>query len=123
MRVDAVDRQVMLDGSSAGAAAAACRGAVQQKQVGVSVPEPGTEAQWQAANVEDVRQATEALNETVRALNGRLSFVLHEESGRMQVRVIDNQTQEVVKEIPPTEVLEVVARIREMIGVLLDKKV
>jgi len=37
--------------------------------------------------------------------------------------VIDNKTQEVVKELPPTEILEVVARIRQMVGLLLDKKV
>jgi flagellar protein FlaG len=80
------------------------------------------EQRARAFALEDVRQATEALDKTVKALNSRLSFVFHEDSGRMQVQVVDNQTQEVVKEIPPTEVLEVVAHIREMIGVLLDKK-
>ncbi|MDK2856661.1 MAG: flagellar protein FlaG [Bacillota bacterium] len=72
---------------------------------------------------EDVKRAAEALDETARAVNARLSFVYHEESGRMQVKVIDVETQEVIREIPPTEVLELVARIREMIGLFLDKKV
>lgn len=72
---------------------------------------------------EDVKRATEALDKTARAVNARLSFVYHEESDRMQVKVIDVETQEVIREIPPTEVLEVVAHIREMIGLFLDKKV
>ncbi|HHT70951.1 MAG TPA: flagellar protein FlaG [Firmicutes bacterium] len=76
-----------------------------------------------AATLEDLEQATLVLEDTVQAFNQRLSFVLHEESGRMQVQVIDNKTQEVVKELPPTEILEVVARIRQMVGLLLDKKV
>ena len=75
------------------------------------------------ATLEDLEQATSVLEDTVQAFNQRLSFVLHKESGRMQVQVIDNQTQEVVKELPPTEILDVVARIREMVGLLLDKKV
>ncbi len=75
------------------------------------------------ATLEDLEQAALVLEDTVQAFNQRLSFVLHEESGRMQVHVIDNKTQEVVKELPPTEILEVVARIRQMVGLLLDKKV
>ena len=75
------------------------------------------------ATLEDLEQATSVLEDTVQAFNQRLSFVLHAESGRMQVQVIDNQTQEVVKELPPTEILDVVAKIRQMVGLLLDKKV
>lgn len=74
-------------------------------------------------NPEDIEDAVAALDQTVRAFSERISFVLHRESGRMQVRVIDNATQEVVKEIPPTAVLEVIARIREIVGLLLDEKV
>ncbi|BCV25492.1 flagellar protein FlaG [Gelria sp. Kuro-4] len=74
-------------------------------------------------NPQDVEDAVAALDQTVRAFSERISFVLHRESGRMQVQVIDNATQEIVKEIPPTAVLEVIARIREMVGLLLDEKV
>ena len=73
--------------------------------------------------LEELELATLALEETAQAFNQRLSFVLHEESGRMQVQVIDNITREVVKEVPPSEVLEAVARIRQAVGLLLDKRV
>ncbi|MGI6605075.1 MAG: flagellar protein FlaG [Firmicutes bacterium] len=118
MRVEAVDRRVMVDGNQGGMSAAGTMG--RPGKQGAAEPKMGAEGKGFA--LEDVRQATEALDKTVKALNSRLSFVFHEDSGRMQVQVVDNQTQEVVKEIPPTEVLEVVAHIREMIGVLLDKK-
>jgi len=39
----------------------------------------------------------------------------------MMVRVVNFETNEVIKEIPPEEVLDTVARIREMIGLLIDK--
>jgi flagellar protein FlaG len=38
------------------------------------------------------------------------------------VKVVDVQNDEVIKEIPPEEVLDTVARIREMIGLLVDKR-
>ena len=74
-------------------------------------------------SLSDLEDAALVLEDTVRAFNQRLSFVLHEDSGRMQVQVIDNVTREVVRELPPTEVLDTVARIRQAVGLLLDKKV
>ena len=38
------------------------------------------------------------------------------------VRVVNVFTDEVIKEIPPEEVLDTVARIREMIGLLIDER-
>lgn len=52
----------------------------------------------------------------------RLSFTLHEGSDRMMVRVIDVETGEVVREIPPAEILDTVARIMEFVGLLLDRR-
>jgi len=40
----------------------------------------------------------------------------------MMVRVIDSASQEVIKEVPPEAVLEAVARVREIIGLLLDER-
>lgn len=70
-----------------------------------------------------------ALEQSLRKLNlmidapVRLSFQLHEASGRMMVRVINEETGEVIKEIPPKEILDTVARIMEFVGLLLDRRV
>lgn len=69
------------------------------------------------------------LERSLRKLNGmldapvRLSFQLHEGSGRMMVRVINEETGDVIKEIPPKEILDTVARIMEFVGLLLDQRV
>jgi len=52
----------------------------------------------------------------------RLSFRIHEGSGRMMVQVVDGETGEVIKEIPPREILDTVARIMQFVGLLLDRK-
>ncbi len=38
------------------------------------------------------------------------------------VRLVDDKTQKVLKEFPPHEFLDMIAKIREHVGILLDTK-
>jgi flagellar protein FlaG len=93
------------------------------------VARPGREKEAQVQQQEQqltrdsLERAIEELNNTSDFVGKRLQFSIHEESERMQVFVIDNKTQEVIKEIPPEEFLKIVARIQEMVGLLLDERV
>lgn len=122
MQVMPVKANVLAGAATQDGATVATQGVNQQRPAGTAPAEKGA-GTGLSTGTGDVQGATEALNKLAQTFSAHLSFVLHEESGRMQVRVIDNHTMEVVKEIPPTEVLEVVANIRKMIGILLDKKV
>ncbi|HHY92777.1 MAG TPA: flagellar protein FlaG [Firmicutes bacterium] len=122
MQVMPVKANVVAGGATLDGASAAGLEVNGPRNVGQAPAEKGA-GTGLSTGTGDVQGATEALNKLAQTFSAHLSFVLHEESGRMQVRVIDNHTMEVVKEIPPTEVLEVVANIRKMIGILLDKKV
>jgi flagellar protein FlaG len=126
LALDAINRSGNASSVGLGDRVQAVRAGKEITEVNASKP-GGNEEQRKdivaVATLEDVKQAALVLEDTVQAFNQRLSFVLHTDSGRMQVQVIDNQTQEVVKELPPTEVLETVARIRQAVGLLLDKKV
>jgi flagellar protein FlaG len=51
-----------------------------------------------------------------------LRFSVHKPSGRMMVTVIDESTGKVVREIPSSEILELAAKMDEMIGILFDEK-
>lgn len=53
----------------------------------------------------------------------QLSFTFHRETKSLIVKVIDPDTNKVIREIPPEELLELAARIQEMIGILFDKRV
>ena len=70
---------------------------------------------------EEVEQATEDLNRMLEHINQRLSFKVHEGSERMIVYVIDKETNEVVRELPPEKFLDTIAKIREFIGILFDE--
>ena len=69
----------------------------------------------------EVQEAVEALNDAIEYINRALRFSVHEDTQRMMVKVVNLENNEVIKEIPPEEVLDTVARIREMIGLLIDK--
>lgn len=70
---------------------------------------------------ETLTKAVQQMNSFLSALNKRISFFFDEASGRNGVKVIDRKTHEVVKQIPPEEVLKTAARIRQMVGALLDE--
>ena len=53
----------------------------------------------------------------------KVLFSLHEKTGRIMAKVIDMDTEKLIREIPDERVLDLAARIDEMIGILFDKKV
>ncbi len=88
---------------------------------------PKENASWEEVAKEpeiflaQVEFAVESINGAMEFINRGLKFSLHEGANRVMVQVINLATQEVIKEIPPQKLLDTVARIREMIGLLLDE--
>jgi flagellar protein FlaG len=54
--------------------------------------------------------------------NVGLRFSVHEDTGRTVVRIVDEKTDEVVREVPPEELLDLAAKMEQMMGMLLDEK-
>ena len=52
-----------------------------------------------------------------------LRFSVHKPTGRTVVKVIDKETQEMVREIPAKEILNLAAKLDEMMGMIFDKTV
>jgi flagellar protein FlaG len=55
--------------------------------------------------------------------NVGLKFQVHEDTGQFVIRVIDVNTNEVVREVPPENLLDLAAKMEEMMGMLYDEKV
>jgi len=53
--------------------------------------------------------------------NTELQFSVHQGSGEVMVTVKEESTGKVIREIPPREVLNLAARVEEMVGLLFDK--
>jgi len=50
-----------------------------------------------------------------------LSFQVHQETGQLMVVIKDVKTNEVVKTVPPEELLDTLGKIKESVGALVDK--
>ncbi len=65
-----------------------------------------------------------ALNDDMEAIHRvALQFSVHEETGRTVVRVVDKDTGELIRQIPPQELLELADKLGDMMGILFDKQV
>lgn len=71
---------------------------------------------------QQLEETARQLNDTIEALNLSFRFVLHEELERYIFQIVDLDKNEVVKEIPPSEMLDLTVKINKLIGLLLDDK-
>jgi flagellar protein FlaG len=70
-----------------------------------------------------VAQASEQLNRVMSAFHKGIRFQLHEDLDRPYVQIVNQETKEVVKSIPPEEMLDVMARLHRVLGMILDTEV
>ena len=67
-----------------------------------------------------VKSAVDDLNNQLRST--RCSFKYHEETNRISITVIDKETDEVIKEIPPEKTLDMIAKAWELAGLMVDER-
>ena len=72
--------------------------------------------------LEEMEEGLNKINDTADAFNLSLRFRLHQESERWMVQIYEVENEEVIKEIPPEQVLNVIAQIQELFGILLDER-
>lgn len=78
--------------------------------------------QDQSSLVEDLREAAERANRYFSRVDTHLEFVVGEETGRVIIRVIDNQTREVVRQIPPHQLQKLADHANRMRGLLFEAR-
>jgi flagellar protein FlaG len=76
-------------------------------------------------SADQLQGAVDTVNKAMDISTYHLEFKLHKESGRYQVKMVDNDTAEVIRVIPTQDVLEFSAKVKKMldkmIGLLVDK--
>ncbi len=72
---------------------------------------------------EQVEKATEKLNRLMGIIDKRVQFSVQEKSDRVVVQIIDQQSKEVMEEIPPQRVLDILGSFSQMAGLFFDKQV
>lgn len=70
-----------------------------------------------------VEEVIKGLNDFLSPTHTSLKFELHEKLNEYYVTLVDDQTREVVKEIPSKKMLDFYAAMTEAIGLMIDKKI
>ena len=73
-----------------------------------------------SANTEKIKKAVEDLNKKM--FNSEAQFGIHEATNRITIKIVDKETKEVIKELPAEKTLDMIARVWEMAGLLVDEK-
>ena len=93
-------------------------GVVQNDQDGKDVQQP-----FGGANSAHLEELAADMQKNLKIMhNVDLQFSVHEASGQIMVTVMDETSGKVIREIPPREILNLAAKIDEMIGLILDKQ-
>ncbi|MDQ0048946.1 flagellar protein FlaG [Paenibacillus polymyxa] len=71
-------------------------------------------------------QLIKAIDRAVKALQGpttTLEMSVHEKTHQILVKVLNKDTGELIREIPPEKTLDLVAKMMEIAGILIDEKI
>jgi flagellar protein FlaG len=71
----------------------------------------------------EIEAQAKALERTFLAFNRRVKLSVNDEINQVIIKVVDGDTDKVIKEIPPEEIQHLIARIKETIGLLVDQKI
>jgi flagellar protein FlaG len=72
---------------------------------------------------QEIEQQAKALEKTFLAFNRRVELSVNDTINQVIIKVIDSETDTVIKEIPAEEIQHLIARIKETIGLLVDEKI
>ena len=70
---------------------------------------------------EEIKKAVEKINEKMIS-HSEAIFGIHDKTNRVTIKIVDKDTKEVIKELPPEKTLDMLARVWEMAGILIDEK-
>lgn len=67
-----------------------------------------------------IKKAVEQLNKKM--THSEAIFGIHDETNRVMIKIVDKDTKEVIREYPPEETLDMIAKVWELAGILVDEK-
>lgn len=72
------------------------------------------------ANTDNIKKTIEQINK--KSVNSEAVFGIHEGTNRVMIKIVDKTTKEVIKEFPPEETLDMIAKVWELAGIMVDEK-
>ncbi|WP_425446280.1 flagellar protein FlaG [Dethiothermospora halolimnae] len=70
-----------------------------------------------------LKKAEEEANKKLLGVNKEVRLSVHKKTHDIMMKIIDTETKEVIKEIPPKKIIDMIANLMEQVGILVDEKV
>lgn len=69
---------------------------------------------------EQIRRAVSEINK--RSNGTEAIFGIHDKTNRVTIKIVDKDTKKVIREYPPEETLDMIAKVWELAGLMVDEK-
>ncbi|MCI7469324.1 MAG: flagellar protein FlaG [Lachnospiraceae bacterium] len=69
---------------------------------------------------EQIRKAVSEINK--KANGTEAIFGIHDKTNRVTIKIVDKETKKVIREYPPEETLDMIAKVWELAGLMVDEK-
>jgi flagellar protein FlaG len=76
----------------------------------------------QTPSDDQVKAAIEKANRKAHFGHTNAQFSYHEATKSISVKIIDQQTNEIIREFPPEETLDMISKMWELAGIIVDEK-
>ena len=71
---------------------------------------------------DELREVASAFGEVVSLVNRDLRISIDETTGRVVTQILDGDTNEVVRQLPPEALLDVARRVADLVGLLINEE-
>lgn len=91
-------------------------------------PEDNVNAESEEDSAKKMQEQNEKLRKSIEEINKKLikntecQFGIHEKTNRITIKIVDKETKEVIREVPAEKTLEMIAKVWEFAGFLVDEK-
>jgi flagellar protein FlaG len=85
--------------------------------------QPDQQPEQQKISRQELEQQAKVLERTFLAFNRKVVLSVNDTINQVIIKVVDAETDKVIKEIPAEEIQRLIARIKETIGLLVDEKI
>lgn len=123
--MEPVNKEVPADGQTVNVDAVTASVAKAQAESGQGESKEGDGGQQpknsQAAS-DPLKRAVAEMNKKISNTNSEAIFGIHEKTDRITIKIVDKDTKEVMKEFPPEKTLDMIAKVWEIAGILVDEK-
>lgn len=110
----------LMSAATPGSAEHGAQAIVVHEPVRLAAPAPRPDSPDTPVAREQVQRFAELVGEAVSRLNHGIRYEIDKSTNTVITKVIDRETNEVIRQIPADEMLDMMHRVRQYIGVLLD---